>query len=314
MDIEFYPGIEVSDLTHRNRIEGPQGKPYSYYHHALRELLGGRGERFHRSWAYNVEAPTDNRPYFHNFFKWESLDRLLESYQGSFLRHVELGYVVLVFTLAEIVVLAFVLILLPLAVGRNSALRTAQVRGYRLPTLLFFTAIGFGFMFLEMVLIQKLSLFLGDPIYSASAVITAILLCAGVGSAMQGRVRGSPRGRAGFAAALVLLLSVSFAAALDPLLSFFIHYALPLRYGVALAFIAPLSFCMGWLLPSGMQLVRGHAEELIPWAWGINGFASVAAGPLAVLLAIELGFIWVFLLAAACYALAGVAAQLWPGR
>jgi hypothetical protein len=107
---------------------------------------------------------------------------------------------------------------------------------------------------------------------------------------------------------------VSFAAALDPLLSFFIHYALPLRYGVALAFIAPLSFCMGWLLPSGMQLVRGHAEELIPWAWGINGFASVAAGPLAVLLAIELGFIWVFLLAAACYALAGVAAQLWPGR
>jgi hypothetical protein len=312
MDIEHYPGIDSSELSQRNRIDGPEGKPYSYYHHALREMLSGREESFYRSWVYDVRPPTDDRPYFHNFFKWKSLDRFIETYRGSFLRRMELGYVVLVITLAEITVVAFVLILLPLLRRKARALRDPGAGGSRLPTLLHFGGIGLGFMFLEMMLIQKLALFLGDPMYSASAVITAILVFAGIGSSLQGRMSAPPRRRIRSAAVLVALLAIGFAAFLDPVLDLFIGYSLPLRFAVALAALAPLAFCMGWMLPSGMELVRKNAEGLIPWAWGVNGFASVAAGPLAVMLSIAIGFTGVFACAAGCYAAAGAAAWLWP--
>jgi hypothetical protein len=311
MDIEYYPGIESSEITQRNVIEGPEGKDYSYYHHALRSMTAGRGEEFFLSWAYDVRPPSDERPYFHNFFKWSSLDRFVRTYQGSFLRRMELGYVVLIITLAEITLAAFVLIILPLLTRRSTAVRRAA-RGFRLPALLHFGGIGFGFMFLEMVLIQKLALFLGDPIYSASAVITAILVCAGLGSALQGRLTAPPRRRIRLAALLVVVLTGCFVLFLDPMLDLFVRYPLPLRFAVALAVIAPLAFCMGWMLPSGMEILRRGARGLIPWAWGVNGFTSVAAGPLAVMLSIAVGFSGVFFCAAGCYAAAGAAGWLWP--
>ena len=314
MDIEYYPGIDSTEMSQRNRIEGPAGTPYSYYHHSLRRMLSGEAGEFYRSWVYDVRPSTDNRPYFHNFFKWGSMDRFMETYKGRFLQRMELGYVVLVVTLAEITVVAFVLILLPLLTRRAAALRQSAARGSRLPTLLHFGGIGFGFMFLEMMLIQKLAMFLGDPMYSASAVITAILVCAGIGSALQGRMSASPRSRIRAAAVLVVVLTAAAAVLLDPLLDVFIEYSLPLRFTVAFLVLAPLAFCMGWMLPSGMQLVRERAEGLIPWAWGVNGFASVAAGPLAVMLSIAFGFTTVFGCAAACYAVAGGTAWLWPGR
>ncbi len=314
MDIEYYPGIDSAKISQRNRIEGPAGKPYSYYHYSLRRMLSGEAEQFYRSWAYDVRPSTDNRPYFHNFFKWESLDRFLETYKGRFLQRMELGYVVLVITLAEITVVAFVLILLPLLTRRAAALRWSAAGGSRLPTLFHFGGIGFGFMFLEMILIQKLAMFLGDPMYSASAVITAILVCAGIGSALQSRISTPPRRRIRAAATLVIVLTVVAARLLDPLLDIFVEYSLPLRFAVAFLVLAPLAFCMGWMLPSGMQLVRERAEGLIPWAWGINGFASVAAGPLAVMLSIAFGFTAVFGCAAVCYAVAGGTAWLWPRR
>ena len=71
-----------------------------------------------------------------------------------------------------------------------------------------------------------------------------------------------------------------------------------------LALLAPLAFLMGWPFPAGMALLEKRSANLMPWAWGINGFASVAAAPLAVLLAMSLGFRLVLALAVIAYLLA----------
>ena len=321
MDVEYFPGIRSSEIEQQNLIEGPPGKQYSYYHHAALQLLRGKAGEFYDAWAYNVRPPTDQRPYFHNFFKWSSYESFVNAYGGGFLRRMELGYIVLVLTFIEICAVAFVLILLPLWLGRlrrgpqkepEAVGIGAGPPGRRLPVLLHFGGIGFGFMFLEMVMIQKLAHFLGDPIYSASAVITSILVCAGIGSSLQDRLPWPAKQRIRSAAALVILLAAGSILCMDPLLDLFIEYSTLLRFLVALLILAPLAFFMGWMLPSGMQMIRGEAPDLIPWAWGINGFTSVAAGPLAVILSIAIGFPGVILCAACCYATAGAAAWLWP--
>ncbi len=320
MDVEYYPGIHSNDVTQRHRIQGPTGKDYSYYHHAVMSMVEGNGEEFFDSWVYNVRPPTDQKPYFHNFFKWSSFGKFIDTYGAGFLRRMELGYIVLVLTFAEICIVAFILILLPLWAGRRQqaegqfTVSHVHAKGWRLPVLLHFGGIGFGFMLLEMVMIQKLAHFLGDPIYSASAVITSILVCAGIGSSLQDRLPWPARTRIRGAAGLVVLLSLGGLLFLDPLLDLFIGYAIGIRFIISLAVLAPLAFCMGWMLPSGMQMVRGDVPDLIPWAWGINGFTSVAAGPLAVMLSIAIGFQGVIMCAAGFYIVAGLTSRLWPGE
>ena len=68
--------------------------------------------------------------------------------------------------------------------------------------------------------------------------------------------------------------------------------------------VAPLAFCLGMPFPLGLAAVAARAAPLVPWAWGINGFASVVATLLATLLAIQWGSAAVLLLAAALYGLA----------
>ena len=267
-----------------------------------------------RDWASRVKPPADDSPYFHNFFKWSSLNKFIEAYGGNFFRRMELGYLILVLTLAEVSLVGFVLILLPLLLRREGSGRpgagTGEVRKRRLPVFLHFAAIGFGFMFIEMVFIQKLSMFLGDPIYSASAVITSILVFAGVGSSLQKRIPLGPDTRIRIGGLAVLLYIAAALWGLDALLSRWIDFATSVRYLLSLLLLLPASFFMGWLLPSGMERIEDDTSGLIPWAWGVNGFTSVAASPLAVLLSTSIGFSGVLLAAAGCYAAAAAASLL----
>lgn len=313
MDIDYYPGIVPGATEQRNRIQGPEEANYSYYAYAAQKLLSeksGETESFYRDWAYNVRPPTDDSPYFHNFFKWDSIGKFIEAYGDSFFRRMELGYLILVFTLAEITLVAFVLILLPLIVHRNRP-TLGKLRGRsRVPVFLHFAGIGFGFMFIEMIFIQKLSDFLGDPIYSASAVITSILVFAGIGSSLQKRIPLSAVPRIRLAASLVILYAMGAIWGLDPLLDGWITYGPVARYILSILILLPVSFFMGWLLPSGMERIKPSESGLIPWAWGVNGFTSVAASPLAILLSTSIGFSGVLTAAAFCYGVTGIATLL----
>ena len=301
LDVEWAPGLATGHGEQVNYADGPPGKPYSYFHHAALQLLSGERERFFRDWAYNVRPATDDSPYFYNFFRWRSLPDLMDAYGEQWLRRTELGYVVLVFALVEVVVVGATLILLPLLWLR----RRHGVRG-RLATGTYFVLLGLGYMMLEMVCLLKFAQFLGDPIYAAAGIISSFLVFSGLGSALSRRLCPSPQ-RAIWTAALgVAALAVLYAVGLSAAFRALVGLPLAGRFAASVALTAPAAFLMGWPFPNGLTLLERGSPPLLPWAWGANGFASVAASPLAVMIAIAAGYSTVLLLVAALYLLAAV--------
>jgi len=300
-DVEWAacPGVRYDEQTHQ--VDGPEGRPYSYFHHAARQILSPERERFFDEWLYNVRPATDDSPYFYNFFRWRSLPRFIEAYGDQWLRRTELGYVVLVFALAQVVVVGGVLILLPLV-----WLRRRGAPGGRPATGGYFLLLGLAFMMLEMTCLLKFTYFLGDPIYAAAGIIGSFLVFSGLGSAASRRLCPSP-GQAICVAALgIAALVALYALGLDPVFRALIGRPLAGRVAASVALTAPLAFLMGWPFPNGLALVSRAHPPLTPWAWGTNGFASVAASPLAVLIAISAGYSAVLWLVVILYLLAAL--------
>jgi len=307
MDADYFPGIAAEPLSQINRIEGPEGGSGSYFHYAAGELLFGDAGSFYRNWVYDVRPARDNQPYFYNFFKWRSVGRFIHSYGRQWLRRMELGYAILAIALIEAILAAFVLILLPLFF-RKQALSPDRITSY---TFLHFAGIGVGFMFLEMVFIQRFTRFMGDPIYSVAAALTAILVFAGAGSASNQHFNPSPLRRIRIAAAgLVLILGLHLAG-LEPFLGLLTGAGTSIRFLITILCLAPPAFFLGWFFPSGIAVLEESRKALIPWAWGVNGFASVVAAPLGMMLPMEFGFNATILLAAGCYGVVAFNTWFW---
>ncbi len=66
---------------------------------------------------------------------------------------------------------------------------------------------------------------------------------------------------------------------------------------------------MGMPFPQALNQLGESARPLVPWAWAINGCASVVSAVLATLLAIHFGFTTVILAALMLY---GLAAAVFP--
>ncbi|MFO8006601.1 MAG: hypothetical protein R6V05_02585 [Candidatus Brocadiia bacterium] len=307
MDIEWAPCPEVTYAEQVNEVDGPPGQLYSYFHHAALQLLSEDRDRFFREWAFDVRPATDDSPYFYNFFRWSSLPRFWRAYGRQWLTRLELGYVVLVVALAQAIVVGAALILLPLLWLRRAA------PGGRAPTLGYFTLLGLGFMMLEMVCLLKFTRFLGDPVYSAAVVLSSFLVFSGLGSALS-RLVGARPARAIRAATLgIAALAFFYAFGLDRAFAWLSGAPLPWRVGAAVLLAAPAAFLMGWPFPGGLRALGGARPGLVPWAWAVNGFASVAASPLAVLVAVHRGFTAAFAVAAGCYLVAGWLVGRLPG-
>ena len=307
LDREYYPGIVTEDIDQMNIIDGPDGTNYSYIHHAINEILFGNADAFYDDWAYGVKSATDDSPYFQDFFKWSSLDRFLETYGDQWFQRLELGYVILVITFLQLSVIAFLLIILPLLFRRNYYKASAN----KLPTLIYFFSIGTGFMFIEMTLIQTFTKFLGDPIFSVAAILSSILVFSGMGSAVQKHVGMNAIRRMQTAAGAIIAIMLLYLVVVDPLLQLFIGMGTAVRFIITILLLMPVSFFFGWMFPSGVDVLKQRGGELIPWAWGVDGFASVAAAPLAIILSMSFGFTNVILLGIGFYAVAGITSYLW---
>jgi hypothetical protein len=300
LDIDTLPGYDPTTRPSFNRLVTPPGVKGSLFQLAATEILSADRERFFESWAYNVRPATDDRPYFFDFFRWRSLPSFITSYGPHWFQRLELGYAVLVISLIEIVAAALLLLLVPLF-WRTGWREAIPERG---PGLTYFFLLGLAFLALEMTLMQRCTLLLGDPLLAAAGVLSAFLFFSGCGSLWSGRRPGSPLAS--------IAVSVGGIAVMAPLILFLTSRLLvplsswgtPGRFLTTLTLLAPLAFLMGWPFPAGILLLEERSPALLPWAWGVNGFASVAAAPFAVLLAMSLGFRLVLALAVVCYLLA----------
>ena len=300
-DVAFYPGIRREEADRFNVVEG-----FGLFDGAT-ALLGPDREDFVRRYKFDIAPATDDRPHFFHSFRWRSLPELLSLKEQGGLPLLDWGYPVLVATLVQAAVASLLLIGLPLAwLARAGARRGAHAPGpaRRGRVLLYFLAIGLAFMFIEIAFIQKFVLYLSHPLYAVAVVLFAFLMFAGIGS------RACMRLAAGPMATVAGAIAVAAALCLAVLPWLFAHtMGLPdaARILIAVALIAPLAFFMGMPFPLGLAKVEAVDARLIPWAWAVNGCASVTAAVLATLLAIHLGFAAVVLAALALYAVAAAA-------
>ena len=205
--------------------------------------------------------------------------------------------VTLLVLLVQSVVVAAVLILLPLVSYARQGLEVADRWRY----LTYFGALGLGFIFVEIALLQRFMLFLGQPVYTLAVALAGLLMFAGVGAALAVRARAAPE------RALRRILLTTIAALLatalltPPVFSAALGLPLAARAILALLLIAPVGIALGMPFPTGLRIVSRDAEAIVPWAWGVNGFFTVIGSVAAVILGMAFGFTVVLALAGLCY-------------
>jgi hypothetical protein len=298
LDIDTLVGFDPGSRKPFNQLLTPPGSKTSFFRLAAEKILSADRDQFFQDWTYNVKPASDDRPYFFDFFRWRSLPRFIESHGHHWFQRLELGYVVLVISLVQIVAAAIFLLLLPLFIWARQQTTPAS------PALIYFLLLGFGFLALEMSLMQRFTLLMGDPLFAAAAVLCGFLFFSGCGSLSSQRWVRSPLKAIAISGLAIVLIAPLVLFLSQSLLGFVAPWNTVSRFVFTLSLLAPLAFFMGWPFPAGMSLLQGSSPAVLPWAWGINGFASVAAAPLTVLLAMSLGFRLVLALAVTAYLLA----------
>jgi hypothetical protein len=254
---------------------------------------------------HDVSPPTDDRPFFFNQLLVTDPQAMLRAMHAR--SGVISGNLDATMTLLLIVLLSLVLVVLTILLPALPSVRRVSARLIGFGTA-YFVLIGLGFMLVEIGLIQRLSLFLGHPVYGLAVGLFGIILSTGVGSLVSDRLPISePRHAVLWCGALAGYL-VLLPFGLPLLVASFEPYPIPVRAVAAVLVIAPLGLLMGFGFPTGMRLVNAVDPRPTPWFWAINGAAGVLAASIA--LAVNIAFsinvsIW---LGAACYALIGIAA------
>jgi hypothetical protein len=305
-DLAYYPGMDAAEANRRNILPEP------YLFDGINALLGPEREAFVDSYKFDISPSTDDRPYFFDFFKWRTLPELLSLRRVGGAALLDWGELIVFATLVQAVLLSAFLILLPLGLGLRRSPQGAAT--WRLAA--YFSALGLAFLFVEIAFIQRFVLFLGRPIYAVAVVVAGFLVFAGVGSGFSAQLerRLLTAKRTGLtavdvAAAGIIVSALVYLFALGPIFERLAGLPDLGRVTLSLALIAPLAFFMGMPFPLGLSTVSRTDPQFVPWAWGLNGCASVVSAVLATILAMHFGFAAVIVVAAVLYGLAAFVAR-----
>jgi hypothetical protein len=267
---------------------------------------------YHRLGQFNFAPPTDDNPFFNHMTFFGAKDRDRRKVAGlpwdiaavepkhQFEKRIPKGDLPAVIVLLEAILLSTVFFGLPLFTKK--ALRQ-EMKG-NLRVLGFFACLGVAFIFIEICLIQRLVLFLGAPVYSIATVIGTLLVAAGFGSLASGRLLKPTLRSITLLMALIAVAIVAVHFAMPAITDLFLGKSFPVRVAVTMGITGLLGFLMGMPMPTGIRFLKEERPTIIPWAWAMNGYFTVIGSAMTVLLAINYGFMVVFFLAAAIYAVA----------
>jgi len=295
-DIAYHPRLKPQQANRFNLLQQP------YLYQGATALLGDGRDAFVTQYKFNIEPATDNRPYFFHFFKWGGLTELISLRGQGGLSLLEWGYLILFATLLQALLISLLLIIMPLWWSHR---RVEGGRQRRLGASYYFVALGLAFLFIEIAFIQKFILFLAHPLYAIAVVLCGFLIFAGLGSGYSVRLSGRFK-EGGFSPVTVAVVGIVVIALVYlVMLPVLFQWLMPLpdlaRILISLLLIAPLAFCMGMPFPLGLGRVAVQMPAFIPWAWGLNGCASVISAILATILAIHFGFVVVVVVALLLY-------------
>ena len=278
--------------THDNLValhlpSQPQDNPFS-------ALIARNDPRaFAGSYAYNVAPVTDNAPFF--FFTLKPGQILhSEGVEQGIDWKVNLGVAVLGMVLIISVVAVFTFLLIPLAVGSRGTHRHA------LP-LIYFIAVGLGYILVEIAFIQRFVLFLGHPTYALTVVIFLMLLSSGLGS-LASRKWLASKPNAALPLILIIAAILLYVFVLPGLLNALVGLPLVMKFLISGILLVPLGFAMGMPFPTGLRALASFPapefptpenseteQSAVEWAWAMNAASSVLGSVLAMVIAIEFG-------------------------
>ncbi len=245
------------------------------------------------------DPATDDSPFFFNFYKWDAVVKRRADDAGT---TPATGQRMLLVMLVQAVVFSVVMILAPLQRLRSRARVRKPLR-----MIVYFAALGLGFILLEIAILQRFVLFLGNPTYSLSIVLFSLLVFTGMGSLLSGVGDAPARRKLTSAAVALVILVAAFELGAHRVFGAFLGASLPLRIGLTMMMLAPFGLVLGFFFPLGIRRIEAIDRELVPWAWAINGCSTVVGTVAAVMLAMAYGFDVVAFVALAIY-LVGVGA------
>lgn len=305
-DLVWSPDIDPESINQFNKLPQPD------YFNQFRKFVSAENRQdFYSAYQFSIQPARDDSPFFFHFFKWQqtpdilaTIGRVWQPFGGS-------GYFILLALLLLVVLLSSFLIALPLILQlRRSANdpreeeisneKTNGIKTWRV--LIYFGSIGVAFLFLEIPIIQKSILSLEHPIYAFSLIVLSILVFSGIGSLLAKKFWNSRR---------IVLFGLFGISILTPLwVSLILDQTLgwPIfpRSLVLAVSLAPLGLLMGFPFPIGLNWLEKAGSPLIPWAWAVNGCASVTAAVLAAILVLSTSFSVVLMIGAVFYGIAAL--------
>ena len=285
-------------------------------HNPFADLIASNDPyRFAQSYAYNVAPVSDNAPFFFFTLKPGQILRT-QGLRNGIDWKVNLGVLVLILVLviSLLAVLAFLILPLALQTGRQPSL-----------PLLYFVAVGMGYILVEIAFIQRFVLFLGHPTYALTVVIFLLMLSSGAGSLVSRRWLPHTE-LAWMPLLLVVAALVANVIFLPRGLVSWVGFGFGYRLVICGMLLIPLGFVMGMPFPTGLRALAGRAtpdaanghpgaDNAVEWAWAMNAAASVLGSVLAMVIAIQFGLTVTLACGLAAYLLAlGLLPSLRPRR
>ena len=292
-EMMFDPAI-LPQLSPEERNRYNQFQDDLFFDYVDKITSSGR-ETFYEDYDFNIKPASDNRAYFSQYIKWRNLKRLAQFFGNRSLPFFEIGYLLVIITLVQISIASFVLILLPLfKIGWKGKSKAGII--------LYFGGIGLGYMFVEMVFIQRFMLYFGNPVYAGIGCDHILVNFLRIRKlpfqlfyAIQKKTADDIHLHRFYTFCILVFINTHFTAnssckhVLKIVDRFPDHSAPRILHGY----------------PFPGRAISNFKDELrvVPWAWGINGIASVISTALATIVAVEMGFTWVMLFAALAYCL-----------
>ncbi len=233
---------------------------------------------------FNTDPSTYDRPFFFSVLRIGKVRTVLDKI--DIVPREEIAFLINVAVLVQAIPFAAVVLSLPLIRWRARLPRVGVIG----KSIAYFAALGLGFLFLEILLIEKVTFLLSDRTLAFAIVLTTMLLFSGVGSYQSARYAATPRRGVVLAGAMTCSWIILALLLRDIIVLRAMAWPLLVRCAIVLLIVAPLAIGLGVPFPLGLTVFRGERSSFLPWAWSLNGAFSVIATPLANLLALSSGY------------------------
>lgn len=267
------------------------------------------------------QPATDDRPFFDQNVGFSNLS--LQGIKETFsqddkailaLKDKPVAETTLIAILIQCILIAGLLILLPLKIFKkeDTSLKTSKenskdsTKEFSMDKkyLFYFACLGLGYIILQICMIQKFTLFLGQPVITLLTVVSTMLVASGTGSLVSAKFYKNKIRNLYIIFGIIALLTLLIGILNPYIFSSLVRLDLHWRIIISALIIFPLGFFMGMPFPLGMSLILPGEKRFVSFAWGVNGFFSVIGTVSAIILAMIFGFRIVFIVAAIIYIIA----------